>query len=89
MPFVKIFIKIIHSAAPALKQPVDLSVSQEIVTSLIGLISLSSNNENSEMYLLHLTELVILIMKPPAPFTNSKVNIFTYVIELLQNNSVS
>ena len=37
MPFVKVFIKIVFNAAPVINQQVDLKVSSDLVTSLIGL----------------------------------------------------
>ena len=47
LPFVKVFIRTLHMAAPALRQPVDLEVAPETVTQLISLISFVSKNEHS------------------------------------------
>jgi len=52
-----------------------------VVVSLIGLISHSSNHENAAENLSHLAELVILIMKPPAPFFNSKVQVSSFIFD--------
>jgi len=38
MPFVKVFIKIVHSAASALTQPIDLKISEETICTLSGLM---------------------------------------------------
>jgi len=48
MPFVKVFIKTLHMAAHMLNNQVDLAISTEVITALIGLMNLISSNENSE-----------------------------------------
>jgi len=42
MPFVKVLIKTVHMAAPALTEPVDFEIEPEVVTSMINLIYLNS-----------------------------------------------
>ena len=87
MPFVKVFIKTLHMAAHILNQQVDLSLPADVITALIGLMSLISSNENSEDQLLSITELIILLIKPPVPFINSKINVFSFVTDLLETCS--
>lgn len=46
MPFIKVFIKTVHTTAPALTQTVDLRVEPEVVTQFINLITLTHGNND-------------------------------------------
>lgn len=80
MPFVKVFIKTIFMSAPVLSQSVDLKIPSSVITSLMGLMSLIQSDKTSQN---NLSELIILLITPPAPFTNSLIDVYNYTTEVL------
>lgn len=82
MPFVKILVKTVHMAAPALTDPVDFEIEPEVLTKIINLIHLNTASKK-EMDLKGMDNLLFLLMKPPAPFHNSHIDLHSFTTEVL------
>jgi len=83
IPFVKVFIKTLHIAAPALRNPVDLEVGQDTFMSLTTLICSEAKGTIEKDAHKYLGILNMTLLVPPAPFVNSKLDLFTFTTDVL------
>ena len=86
IPFVTIFIKTLHQATSALnidQAEIDLAVQAEVVSQIIDIVGVASLSKHNPEKLKLIVEFVILLITPPAPFANSKIDVYTYATEFL------
>ena len=98
LPFVGVFIKTLHFAAPMLlmdHNEIDLAISPEVVSDIISLMGIFANSELTlnddqnldDQQLSRICKFVILLITPPKPFVNSKIDVYSYAREVLCNPS--
>ena len=86
LPFVKVFIQTLRVAAPDIENIVDskdcdLGTKETQLTDIISL--LSSATQEREFQTKILTQLLLLLLCPPAPFINSNVDALDFALRHL------
>jgi hypothetical protein len=91
LPFVKVFIQTLRIAAPDLddiaykKQGYELGTKESHLTDIINL--LSSATQERELQSKILTQLIVLLLCPPAPFKNSSIDPLEFTLKHLVEDS--
>jgi len=77
LPLIEVYIRTTRLAAPLIKEKMDLAVSSEEIELVCSLLSSATKQriQQSET----LKELIVLLLCPPDPLTNSKISLQGFV----------